>query len=102
MSSRLSVKSSIQPFRKISQKVVRISTAILLFDCVLCHRAYIAPLSGACASLRSDSGPVDDESCNVDVEDELEPILKDNTGTTRDTILFVLHNFLVFLVNRYF
>ena len=56
---------------------------------------------GACSSLRSLSGLVDDGSCNDGVEDELVPVLEDTPGTTRGTKLSVLHIiFLGFLVNR--
>ena len=34
---------------------------------------------------------VEDRSCNVDVDDELQPELVDNPGTTRGTKLSVLH-----------
>ena len=42
-----------------------------------------------------------DESCGIDVEDELVPELDDTPGTTRGTKLFVLHTvFFPCLVNR--
>ena len=52
-------------------------------------------------SLRSWDGVGEDNSCNVDVEDEMLPELADNPGTTSGTKLFVLHT-IVFssLVNR--
>ena len=98
------VRELLQPLRKISQKVVRISIAIHFF-----WGGVIGSVSrqfpGAGSSLRSVAGLEDvlGESCGNDVEDELVPELDDNPGTTRDTKLSVLH-FIVFpsLVNRGF
>ena len=58
---------------------------------------------GAGSSLRSVAGLEDvlDESCGIDVEDELVPDLDDKPGTTRGTKLSVLHIIVLScLVNR--
>ena len=62
-----------QPFRKISQTVVRISTVIPLFIFVF----------GLFEVIRT-------TSCDVDDDDELLPELVGNPGTTRGTKLSVL------------
>ena len=76
----------LQPFRKISQTIVRISTFIPLLTFVLVFLVDLHHLHEAVSSLRSDAGledEVDDESCFGDVEDELLPELEDNPRTTR-------------------
>ena len=82
-----------QPFKKISQTVVRISIAIPLFILVGVNGFVSRQLPGAGSSLRSVAGleDVSDESCGGDVDDELLPELVDNPGTTRGTKLSVLH-----------
>ena len=56
---------------------------------------------GDSSSLRSVAGLEDvlDESCGIDVEDELAPELDDNPGRTRGTKLSVLSVFMLCLVN---
>ena len=71
----------------------------------LLGRSLSRQFPGAVSSLRSVAGPeaVLDESCGIDVEDELVPELEDTPGTTRGTKLSVFHNvFLPCLVHRGF
>ena len=81
----------LQPLRKISQTVVRISSVIFFcfrFWWLICNQ-----FPKTVPSLRSNTGLEDehDESCGVVVEDELLPELADKPGTTRGTKLSVLH-----------
>ena len=93
----------LQPNRKISQTVVRISTAIPLCVFIGVSEGVLHHSRGASPSLRSWAGLVEDKSCDVNVDDELLPELADNPGTPRGTKLSVLHT-IVFpsLVNRGF
>ena len=75
----------VQPFRKISPTVVRIS----VFE----GDPHQSP--GACPSLRSWAGLAEDKSYDVDGDDELLPELVNNTGTTRGTKLSVLHEIVI-------
>ena len=79
--------------------VVRISTAIPLCILVLFFQGP-HQFPGASPSLRSWAGVVEDNSCDVDVEDELVRDLVDNPGTTSGTRLPVLHIIVFSLVNR--
>ena len=77
----------LQPLRKISQTVVRISTIIHLLLMFWVSEGDRHHLRGAISSLRSNAGLDDelDESYGGDVEDESLPELVDNPGTTVGT-----------------
>ena len=90
LSSILSVKL-LQPFRKISQTAVRISTAIP--DCIFDFWVLVGGTSllDATSSLRSGLEDELDESCGGDVEGETLPELAENLGTSSGAKLSVLH-----------